>query len=204
VSVGELSFSTNGSRYAIAVEGLAALTAIEGLDDQILRNAARAINSTADRGRTMSARAMLTQVNFPASYLNPGEGRLVVTNRAAGLKLNATIRGRDQPTSLARFVSGSKRPLAKGGLTIEVKPGHARFMKRAFIMPLKNGNKGLAMRTAGPAPDRAYKPRRIAPGLYLLYGPSVDQVFSSVRGQVSPDLLQFLEDEFSRLMEAGI
>ncbi len=203
MSLGQVSFSATGARYAMAVEGLDALKDISNLDDQILRNAARAINATADRGRTASARAILTQVNFPASYLNPSDGRLAVINRAAGTRLSATIRGRDQATSLARFVTGSKKPF-KGGVTVEVKPGRALFLKRAFIFPLRNNNLGLAIRTNGPAPARAYKPKRLGRNLWLLYGPSVNQVFQSVRDEVSPDLLQFMEDEFNRLMDVGL
>jgi hypothetical protein len=196
---------SDAGNYGIAVEGLADLTDITNLDERILRNAARAINTTADRGRTASARAILTQIHFPASYLNPSEGRLVVTQRAAGQSLSATIKGRDAPTSLARFVVGSKKPLAPGGVTVEVKPGHARFLKRAFIFPLKNDNLGLAMRTAdGSPPAKAYKPKKIGAGLYLLFGPSVDQAFKAVREDVTPALLDFLDDEFNRLMDAGI
>lgn len=200
----DLASFIGGSRYAIAVEGLGALTDISSLDERVLKNAARAINRTADIGRTASARAILTQVNFPASYLNPSDGRLAVTQRAAGQSLSATIKGRDQATSLARFVQGSKKPGARGGVTVEVKPGHAKFMKRAFIMQLRNNNLGLAIRTKGAAPDRAFKPRSLGRGLWLLYGPSVDQVFKSVRDTVSPQLLDTLEDEFNRLMDAGV
>jgi hypothetical protein len=203
MSLGGATFKADAARYAVAVEGLDALKDIEGLDARILRNGARAINTTADYGRTASARRILAEVNFPASYLNPSEGRLAVTKRAAGTSLSAIIKGRDRPTSLARFVRGSKRPF-KPGVSVEVKPGRATFLKRAFIFPLRNGNLGLAVRTKNGPPAKAYKPKPLGRGLWLLYGPSVDQVFKSVRDEVAPDLGQRLEDEFNRLMDAGV
>lgn len=41
---------------------------------------------------------------------------------------------------------------------------------------------------------------KLGKGLYLLYGPSVDQVFRDVAKEISPDTADFLEAEFLRLV----
>jgi hypothetical protein len=43
-------------------------------------------------------------------------------------------------------------------------------------------------------------PLKKGSNVYLLYGPSVDQVFRTVAGEVAPDALNFLEDEFFRMI----
>lgn len=192
-------------QYAFFVEGLDAIKDIESLDDSIKMAAVRAINRTADRTRTAASREMLAQINWPASYLN-SPGRFQVIDRAKRNHLEATIRGRRTPTSLARFVKSSGR----GKQTIvEVTPGHAKRIgggniKSSFLLGLNNANTGLAVRTTGGPPTGAYKPRRITENLWLIYGPSVDQVFRSVREDVAPEAEEFLEGEFLRLLSVEI
>jgi hypothetical protein len=199
--------------YAVIVEGLRELREVEHLRDEILFNAVRAINRTADTGRTQAARQILQQINFPASYLNPAQKRLWVSRRAQRGTLEARITARARPTSLARFVSGN----AAGGqgLRVEVKPGSTRFLRRAFLVKLRAGsagidtkfNMGLAVRLQ-PGDDLRNKKSvvKMARGLYLLYGPSVDQVFldnsgDGVASDIAPDLADKLAEEFLRLME---
>lgn len=199
--------------YAVVVEGLRDLREIEGLRDEIMFNAVRAINRTADLGRTMASRKILQQVNFPASYLNPAQKRLWVSRKAQRGSLEARITARARPTSLARFVSGG----AAGGkgVRVEVKPGTTRFLRRAFLVKLRAGsagidtkfNMGLAVRLK-PGDDLRNKKSviKMARGLYLLYGPSVDQVFldnsgDGVASDIAPDLAEKMAEEFFRLME---
>ena len=87
-----------------------------------------------------------------------------------------------------------------------VKPGMARMLRRAFVFELKNGNRGLAMRTSGGRPLGAYRPTPLGKNLWLLYGPSVDQVFggTGVAQEISPELVDYLEHEFHRLLDAEI
>ena len=194
-------------KLAMFVEGLDLPEDAIGLDNEKIERAAyRAINFTADRTRTDSADLIRKQVNFPASYLNPSQGRLKVASKAGPGDLQAMIIGRHRATSLARFVT-SGTP-GKMGVTVAVKPGKTEEMAKAFIMTLRAGtnidtaqNLGLAIRVErGKTPDKAYKPVRIADGLFLLYGPSVDQVFRTVREDVSPDAEKTLEKEFNRLI----
>ena len=46
--------------------------------------------------------------------------------------------------------------------------------------------------------------KQIGPNLYLLYGPSVDQVFVDVRNAVRGDLETLLEREFERLLDLNL
>ena len=186
--------------YVVVVEGLSALDDISEIEEKALRAARMAVNKAADRTRKVSADAMREQINFPARYLSGKSGRLAVTRRASGSRLEAAIAGRDRPTSLARFASKS----SKGrGATVTVKPGSPVTLQRAFLMQLKNGNTGLAVRTDGSKPSRAWRPKRIAgSNIWLLYGPSVDQVFKAVaREEGASAALDFLEREFNRLMK---
>lgn len=199
--------------FVVVVEGLKDLQEIEGLHDEILFNSVRAINKIATSGRTQAARAIGQQVAFPASYLNPAAKRLFVSRTATKARPEAAITARARATSLARFVTGG----AGGGkgLRVEVKPGTTRFLRRAFLIKLRAGsapidtqsNMGLAVRLA-PGDDLRNKKSvvKMARGLYLLYGPSVDQVFldnsgEGVAADLAPKLADQLTDEFLRLME---
>jgi len=98
---------------------------------------------------------------------------------------------------------------------VEVAPGRARYMKRAFFLRLPQGstltdtqfNLGLAIRLRpGERIENKHTAVRFAKGLYLLYGPSVDQVFRSKDGSGAatdraPVLAERLEQEFLRLLE---
>ncbi len=196
----------------IAVEGIEDLPDLEGMTPAITRAARQAVNAAIDRARTWSAAEMRKQVNFPPSYLRGPGSRLKVVKRASGNDLDAVLRGRFEPTSLARFAQSGK-PVQRGdqrGLEVEVEPGVARFMPRTFLINLQAGdprvrnlaNRGLAIRLPrGKKPKAAYKPKRLEDGLWLLYGPSVDQVFRSVAADVQPDVDDYLNREFRRLME---
>ncbi len=168
----------------------------------------RALNKTADRSRTRFARAARDQVAFPASYVSPSNKRLWVKTRAKRKAFETVIEGRGAATSLARFTR--QKPGQKtrgGGVRVTVAPGKSRTIKRAFLMRLKNNNIGLAVRTDGAKPDRAWKPRSVGKNLWLLYGPSVDQALSAassangIYDELSPEMLDFLETEFLRQME---
>lgn len=201
-------------RYAVFVEGITGLDEAKGLGEAVKVAAYQAINRTTERGRSQAARAIRDEVNFPARYLNPGEKRLFVSKQAQRADLEGRIRARTRATSLARFVTGTAQP-NKAGVRVEVSPGKARFMKRAFLVKLRAGsseidtrnNLGLAVRLKpGEVLRNKSDVRKLDRGLYLLYGPSIDQVFrardgSGVAEDISPGLASFMEREFLRLME---
>lgn len=173
-----------------------------------------AINGTAKgKGIVAIRRQMLNEIAFPNGYLNAD--RLKVTSLATDTRLEATITGRKRATSLARFVTGS--PVVNSrradGVTVRVQKGRTTYLKNAFLVRLNKGasltednyNVGLAVRLQ---PGEQLTNKRtthkswLVPGkVALLYGPSVDQVFSGVIDDLQPKLADMLAGEFYRQFE---
>lgn len=202
------------SQFALFTDGLE-LDLLEGLDSTSRKLAAvRAINKIARDGRAEAARLIRNEVNLPARYVSPGEGRLAVRQQASSNNLEARISARGRATSLAQFVTGAAKP-NKPGLHIEVSPGKARFLRRAFLIRLPQGsspvtdtkfNLGLAVRLRpGDTLKNKITARKVEKGLYVLYGPSVSQVFRAndgdgIANEMTPGLAAKLEAEFLRLL----
>lgn len=200
--------------FAVFVEGLTDLDFTEGSSAKIKKAASQAINTLTRNKRAKAARKIRDQVNLPASFVAPGGKALYVSKPASPGSLEGRITARGRPTSLARFLTSSPR-IGKAGVVVEVAPGKARFMKRVFPLKLPQGqsdvatkyNLGLAIRLR-PGERLANKTsaRRVSKGLYLLYGPSVDQVFRSIDGSgvandLVPEIERELSAEFLRLLE---
>lgn len=205
-------------QFALYIDGLDQLASFDEVPAQMLRAARIAINDAARRGRTLAAREVLKETNFPASYVAPKGGRLAVKNFASNKNLEAIIAGKTRATSLARFVEG---PVTVGGgkkragLRVKVDPTKGtRLMKRAFLIKLRSGrdidskgNVGVAVRTTNGRPPPGYKPTKIADNLWLLAGPSVAQNLYSEKNNggvftdISPEIAQMIEDEFWRQMK---
>jgi hypothetical protein len=206
------------SEFAVFVEGLTDVN-LDGLGKrQIASTASKAINTITRKARTAGAREIRKQVNLPARYVSPSGKGFYISETANPASLQARITARGRPTSLARFQQGTSKP-GKAGVHLEVAPGRARFMRRAFIINLRGiggstdpdlANKGLAIRLRPgerlqnkvDALPFSGKDRQ----LYLLYGPSVDQVFRSRDGTgVANDMVPKIEDdltsEFIRLLD---
>jgi hypothetical protein len=176
------------------------------------RTSARiAINSVTGRKAVpQMRRAMREEVNFPPGYLENTD-RFAQTKKATNADLTATITARFRPTSLARFAQGSPEGARRtGSVSVKVsKSGGAKRIQGAFFVKLRRGgdtqdgfNLGLAIRLK---PGQTIRGRRkggqgiqLAPNLYLLYGPSVDQVFQQVSVAESPSVADELQREFIR------
>lgn len=173
----------------------------EVLPDIATKAASRAINDVAEHeGLAMLRKDMESQVNFPPGYLQDPE-HLQVSQKANPNRLEAVIRGRDRATSLARFAPGqSYGNASKGGLVVRVKRGGgARVLKHAFFVKLKNGNIGLAVRLkSGEQLKNSEKAVQLDKNLYLLYGPSVDQVLRLVAEERLPQIGTMVGKEFLR------
>lgn len=199
------------AQFAVMVEGVETLREIKELAPRVKFAAAQAINKVARDQRAEAARRITDQVNLPKSYVSPSGGRLVVSQKAQRTSLEARITARGRPTSLARFSRGTP---GKAGVTVEVKPGQSSYMRRAFLIRLPQGstltdsrfNLGLAIRLRpGERLNNKVRQVKLDKGLYLLYGPSVQQVFLDNAGKgVADDLAEptadYLEAEFSRLL----
>lgn len=188
----------------VVLKDTGAISALEALEPAVQKAALWAIDKAAAKARTLAEKRAYAQVAFPARYLSPSQGRLTVSQRPRNSALRAVITGRSEPTSLARFARGS----SKGGVSVRVKAGGSSTrIARAFLMNLRSGNTGLAVRTAdGEEPSGAYKPKKIGRNLWLLYGPSVDQVLlrpgapTTVFREIEPEILAFMEAEFDRVL----
>lgn len=180
--------------------------------------AALAINDMTRKVYARSKKKIMSSVNLKASYLDGRDGsepRLKITRFAKPGALSASIVGRNRATSLNRFdakqlyVPAKNGGRKKAGISVRVK--RSRKIPKAFFLNLKAGNAdggniGVAIRV--PAGERV-KGKKI-PGkqlgggsrdqdVYLLYGPSVEQLF---RNQVANEGLKYVEDhlddEFQR------
>lgn len=203
------------ARVGMTISGLENLDQIKNLKKDIPLAAVRSLNRVTEKTRTLAAKRIREQVAFPPSYLNPGQKKLFVARKATKASLEASIRASDRPTSLARFVSSGKE--GRMGVTVQVAPGRSRSMSKAFLYKLRSGsadintkhNLGLAMRLRSGETIRNKKNfKRLKGNLYLLYGPSVDQVFigkdrTGVAADLEPMVLDSLQDEFFRVLGIG-
>lgn len=175
----------------------------EAIPEVAAQSAALAINTTVDRKLLPSAKKeMLAQINFPSGYLDQ-EDRLGIAKRADANSLEAVVRARDRATSLARFTNGQTPQNSRGRpLNVQVKRGRTVTLKKAFLVTLKNGNIGLAVRLKpGQHLNNklvTYNEVKLAKDVYLLYGPSVDQVFKGIADEQVDKVAGFAASEFYR------
>lgn len=186
------------------------ISSMKKFSKSVPMNTVRAVNKTIASARADAASEIMDQVNFSRAYLgsaNDRNSRLAITKRATLNDVEAVISARRRPTSLANasFLK-SKKP---GDIRVQVKPrGVSVHLRGAFVVRLRSGqtmdedtfNLGLAIRTHANNPLRNSRAaKQIGPNLYLLYGPSVDQVFQTVRKDIEPKAVADLRNELIRL-----
>lgn len=168
--------------------------------------AQRAINDTADFARRSISKRAREQLNFKRSDLTEKGNKLGVRKRASRGDLEALVVGSERPTSLGRF---STKRLRRGmrGITVKVKRGSSNKLDRGFALPLRRGNffdplnpnMGLAVRLKkGEKLSNSVGAINMGGGLYLLYGPAIDQIFESYVGDELDQVAAKLEAEFNR------
>lgn len=180
----------------------------EELPDVAEQAASLAINDTVGgKGMTLLKNAMYDDVAFPKGYV---ESNLSVTKNAGPKDLTAIISGRFEPTSLARFADPGQTPgnTRRRGVRVRVKGrdgGSTQVLTGAFLMRLRNGNLGLAIRLPiDKTPDKTYSARPFTvnggqpTGVWLLYGPSVNQVLNGVATDNQETLMDMIESRFYR------
>ncbi len=193
-------------------EGLDEMREYLGSFPKRTQRAARlAINTTISRkGMKLVQDEMYDQVAFPKGYLK-GD-RLFVSKFARETDLQGVILGRKRATSLARFAAPGTPIGSQGraGVRVMVSKGRATYLRNAWLVKLKRGasltednfNVGLAVRiNQGEQINSkvsAHNSWLIYGQVALLYGPSVDQVFSDVAEDSGPKVLNLLSDEFFR------
>lgn len=184
----------------------------ETMPDRTTAAASKAINRVANRSALKAIKDdIYSQVAFPKGYLDL-PARLAVTKLSTAQDLEAIISARSRATSLARFLTPGQSPATArtSGVTIQVKPGHIATFKNGFLVRLRSGantetlnNLGLAVRLKpgeslhggkGVELDRS----KNGSSVWLLYGPSVDQVFRTVADDVSDMISDDVTEEFNR------
>jgi hypothetical protein len=194
----------------VQFEAIKALSSFMEVAPEITPQAASlAMNTIIPRkGMVRYRKAIRSQVAFPGGYVED-EDKFRVSRLSTPGNLELAITARQRPTSLARFASGGA--VGSEGVTIRVKPGASVRLKKAFLVRLNQGitltnesfNVGVAVRLKGGAASMRNKTDnskmvRFAKDVFLLYGPSVDQVFKTVSVTETPHVLNEVETEFYR------
>lgn len=170
----------------------------------------RALNKTATKAKTESSQAIRQQVRLKAAYVKQ---RLKV-RKANRNNLSAAISTPTRGLLISRFstdssISGDKvswvKPPAEPprGIRVKVKPtggakvfeGDSSIEGKPFYMVLK-GSRRVAI--AG---------RRVTPGprggkIKVFHGPSLSQVFTDVKDDLSEPMLQYQLEQFVKELEA--
>jgi hypothetical protein len=174
-----------------------------------------AINASSRHAARLASKHIRAQVAFSRSYLGAAgapDSKIRIRKFARGGDLEAIISARDRPTSLARFATGTphfgRRPKGAQAPRVRVKTGGRSVqLKRGFYLRLKRGpiltedafNIGLAVRLKkGEELQASMKASPLGGGAYLLYGPSVAQVFDTVRDDIAPEVADYAAQEFLR------
>ncbi|WLJ71128.1 hypothetical protein [Sphingomonas phage Carli] len=170
-----------------------------------------ALNDVSDgEGLAVYRKAIESEIDYPEGYITTD--RLGVTTKATNSKLAVTITGRQRATSLARFARGGQTVAStrRAGVRVKVsKQGGGGRMERAWLVRLNKGsskdrdnyNLGLAIRLE---PGERLRNKRevrsvqLDQNVYLLYGPSIDQVFRDVAITETPPVLDKIGNEFFR------
>lgn len=185
--------------YQIEAKGLDGFREVlEALGAAVEPAAALALNEAARYGRRLGSEQIRREVNLKAGYIDAG--RLQVTRRAEANNLEAIITARDRPTSLARFGQGAPRfgaqrvaPRARvkasGGSSTLKRGFYLRLRRGNSVVSSENANIGLAIRLKeGERVQNKNQMASIGDGVYLLYAPSVGQVFRSVSDRIAEDV----------------
>lgn len=165
--------------------------------------ASMAINKVAGgTGLTLLKNEIYNEINFPMGYLN-SDSRLSMSKKASPGDLSASIKARDRATSLASFASKGQTPRNTRGRGVRVQvaaKGSAKLLLDSWLVPLNNGNTGLAVRLKPGQRLNKHTPSKVklAPDVFLLYGPSVDQALGGVADLKGPELALMMEKEFLR------
>jgi hypothetical protein len=202
----------SGAGIEVETRELGDLTAFFKRLPEIADHAAQlSVNDSARFARRVGGDEILDEVNYPRSYLRGENGRLSITKFATRGDPEAEVKGRDRPTSLARFSAQRVRFGRQRGIKVKVsRKGATKTLEHAFYMKLRRGqsfdgenfNVGLAVRVRkGEKLRNSTAALELGNGLYLLYGPSVDQVFGGVAEDIIDSVSDHLEDEFIRQFE---
>lgn len=192
----------------ISSAGIQGLATFVARTPEVAAEAAKlAVGDAAEWGRNLSKREMVSTVNLPADAL--AGRRFRISQRPTTQNPEAVISADNNPLGLSRFVvsqkdKGSAHPKVRilvGGATKSFSdPGTKGSY--SFLIPTPGGANGvgLALRTKGPLRN-SQAARKIGRDLYLLSGPSVNQMFGQLMPTIVPRVEAKLQTEFARQYE---
>lgn len=186
-----------GTRLKVELVGeRRAARAIAKVDRAMALAARRALSRTAVTARKLGAQQISQELNLKRLYIRK---KLVISKRPRLRDLEAVISAKKDPVMLSRYgmrqlmraAPGAKGSPVRGippgrkaaGVSVKVKRrGPRRTMRGAFIAPLgvRRLDDGSTERILGVAVRTGRTPRSFR----VLYGPSVDQAWKSVRRDV--------------------
>lgn len=159
-----------------------------------------AINKTTPKARTISSKAIREQVRLQASYVNERLTVIKATRKTLSGRIRAVARGlllsrfSTDPIVASDKVGWIRPPLVpKTGIRVKVKPSGASKVvtgdsetagNKPFYIVLNGGqNIGIAAR------------RRASRKIKVFSGPSLSQVFNTVRADITPQAASVFEAE---------
>lgn len=200
----------------ISSAGIQGLATFVARTPEVAAEAAKlAVGDAAEWGRNLSKREMVSAVNLPADAL--AGRRFRISQRPTTANPEAVISADNNPLGLSRFVvgpgkvgmPGPQTRTLRGGTTTQWPKGGDRG-DYAFLIKVGPGKKGsapavragfgLAIRTTRPM-ENSREAFKIGKDLYLLFGPSVDQMFGQLMPQIVPRVEAKLQTEFARQYE---
>lgn len=197
--------------YYIDTDGIKQFdTLLQNLGAAVEPAAADALNDGAVLARKLGSQEIRRRINFKAPYLDGG--RLVVRRRAKPNDLEAVVTGRDRPTSLARFAQGTptfgrqrnapRVRVRATGASRSIRGGfYLRLRRGSSIIRDENANVGLAVRLKEG--ERIKNKNEMVPiggDVYLLYGPSVGQVYRSVAEKTTDEVSAQVAQRFAHYL----
>ncbi len=169
------------------------------------RALSRALNKTASKAKTIASRAIRDQINLSAAYVRenlrgPANG---FDYKATVNKLTARISASKRGILLYQFstnsVAATGRPPEQ--IKVRVKPGRSIAIASAFWVRTKGSNK-MTPAVRNSVLRQLNMTRTTDSGSFtVLHGPSLSQVFSSVKDDIGGDMSQTLVDNFAHEME---
>lgn len=191
VAGGGLNYTVDVDKDAVA-DAVRLFEFVGGNTEDAIRIA---INKSAPKVRTLASREIRSQVRLQASYINE---RLKIV-RATRSSLSGAIRTPMRGLLLSRFSTDAEiardnkswikpPPVPPRGIRVKVKPRGANLVfqgdsdaaSKPFYLVLKNSHAlGIATRRKTPGPKGG--------SLKVYHGPSLSQVFNTVRNDVLPE-----------------
>jgi hypothetical protein len=175
--------------------------AIAGLENALARfpvaakqAAVLAVNDTVDWSKTQIKAGIKQQVNLPEDSITPA--RFGIRQRATSGRLEAVLSASNAPLGLIRFVTSARVRGAKN-IRVRIKPrGKEQVLDKAFLIPTPGAPGAFALAIRAPGGLSKSRAARRIPGtdIYILSGPSPNQLL----GNLAPALVPQIETRLSR------